>query len=338
MKLSDFDYELPKELIAQLPLRKRDASRLLVLNRKSKNIQHKSFGDIINYLNNDDILVVNDTRVLPARLIGRKNTGGKVDCLLLEKKSENDFHVLLKPRDLKIGQRVYFNGSDLGATVIDRKILRFDVRDERRIYKHGVMPLPPYIKRIPQAQDFKRYQTVFADRPGAIAAPTAGLHFTKELLSKLKRKGLRIVKVTLHINYATFKPVREDNIIKHRMYKEYYQISKNNFSLIRQAKQSGKRIICVGTTCVRVLESLADFIIDSRSSAADYRGWTDLFIYPGYKFKMVDGLLTNFHLPRTTLLMLVCAFAGLNNIMTAYRQAVRHKYRFYSYGDAMLVI
>lgn len=338
MKLSDFDYTLPKELIAQFPLEKRDAVRLLVLDRNTKKIQHRTFSDIVDYFGKGDVLVLNDTQVLPARLIGKKITGGKVDVLLLEKESERDFLALLKPSDIKRGTKINFDGEDLKATVIDKGKLRFNTTNTDYIYSKGLMPLPPYIKRIPNNLDDKRYQTVFAKRPGAVAAPTAGLHFTKKLLLKIRAKGVKFVFVTLHINYATFNPVKEDDITKHKMYKEYYQISKYDFDLLSCAKESKKTIFCVGTTSVRVLETLANLILDYKQKSTSYEGYTDLFIYPGYKFKMVDRLVTNFHLPRTTLLMLVCAFAGVDNIMRAYSEAIKRRYRFLSYGDAMLII
>ena len=338
MQLSEFDYRLPKELIAQYPLEKRDASRLLVLDRESAELTHKSFTGIADYFQEGDVLVVNDTRVLPARLIGKKETGGKVDCLLLEKKTGSDFSVLLKPSRLKPGQRINFNGGSLQAAVIDRNTLRFDTADADYIYEKGLMPLPPYIKREPSEQDFYRYQTIFAKEAGAVAAPTAGLHFTPDLLSRIAVKGVTTVSVTLHINYATFNPVKEDDISRHKMHKEYYRMGKDDFNLVRQRKQSGSKIVCVGTTSARVLETLAGFKTEEGSASGDYRGYTDLFIYPGYSFKIVDRLLTNFHLPRSTLLMLVSAFAGADNIKRAYTEAIKQGYRFYSYGDAMLII
>lgn len=338
LRLSDFDYTLPRELIAQYPLKKRDTSRLLVLDRNTYEIQHKTFTDIVGYFKKKDILVLNNTKVIPARLIGRKITGGKVDCLLLERKSDTDFSALLKPSDIKPGHRIYFDDDFLEAAVIDKGILCFNTADIDYIYSKGVMPLPPYIKRLPEKLDIERYQTIFAKRPGAVAAPTAGLHFTKGLLSKIKAKGVGIAFVTLHINYATFNPVKEEDISKHKMYKEYYQISKHTLDLIRRAKESKGEIVCVGTTSVRVLETLANLIMDHGPTASNYEGYTDLFIYPGYKFKMVDHLLTNFHLPRTTLLMLVSAFAGRDNIMRVYREAIKQRYRFLSFGDAMLII
>jgi len=329
-KLSDFDYTLPREFIAQYPLEKRDTSRLLVLEKNTQKIYHKNFSDIIDYLKKGDILVLNDTEVIPARLIGKKTTGGEVDCLLLEKKSESDFSALLKPSDLKRGAQIDFDSGSLKATVIDKKILRFNTTDADFIYSKGVMPLPPYIKRLPDKSDSERYQTVFARSPGAVAAPTAGLHFTQKLLSRIKAKGIKIAFVTLHINYATFNPVKENDISKHKMYQEYYRISQETLKQIKKTKESTGRIFCVGTTSVRVLETFA--------KTADYEGYTDLFIYLGYQFKLVDCLLTNFHLPRTTLLMLVSAFAGRENILSVYNEAIKERYRFYSYGDAMLII
>jgi len=331
MKLSDFDYALPKELIAQYPAKKRDSSRLLVLNRNSGKIAHRIFGDIVDYFKKGDLLVLNDTQVLPARLIGKKNTGGKVDCLLLEKKSDREFCALLRPTDIKPGTAINFNGAKIRATVIDKRTLRFNTVDINKIYGKGVMPLPPYIKRTPENFDSKRYQTVYAKNPGAIASPTAGLHFTKGLLKKIKAKGVGIAFLTLHVNYATFNPVKEEEITRHKMYKEKFSIPKSTLEAIKNAKQTGNKVIAVGTTSARVLETIADL-------PTTYEGYTDLFIYPGYEFKIVDCLLTNFHLPRTTLLMLVNAFAGVDNLRQAYRQAIAEKYRFYSYGDAMLII
>jgi S-adenosylmethionine:tRNA ribosyltransferase-isomerase len=338
LKLSDFDYTLPRELIAQYPSEKRDGCRLLVLDRKTRRVQHKYFNDIIQYFKKGDILILNDTKVIPARLIGKKITGGKVDCLLLEKRSDTDFSVLLKPSDIKVGAKVIFDGGGLEAKLIDKKILRFNTADTDYIYRKGFMPLPPYIKRLPDKVDADRYQTVFAKKPGAVAAPTAGLHFTEGLLSKIRGKGVEVVFVTLHINYATFSPVKEEDISQHRMYKEYYQVSKNTFERIRHSKECGGSIFCGGTTSARVLETLANKISEDKQKTTGYKGHTDLFIYPGYKFKMVGHLLTNFHLPRTTLLMLVSAFAGQDNIIRAYAEAIEKKYRFYSYGDAMLII
>ena len=263
-KLSDFDYTLPREFIAQHPLEKRDTSRLLVLEKNTQKIYHKNFSDIIDYLKKGDILVLNDTEVVPARLIGKKPTGGKVDCLLLERKSERDFYALLKPSDLKPGVQIDFNAGSLKATVIDKKMLRFNTDDADFIYSKGVMPLPPYIKRLPDKSDSERYQTVFARSPGAVAAPTAGLHFTKKLLSRIKAKGIKIAFVTLHVNYATFNPVKENDISKHKMYREYYRISRETLQQINKTKEAGGRVFCVGTTSVRVLETLA--------KTADYGG------------------------------------------------------------------
>jgi S-adenosylmethionine:tRNA ribosyltransferase-isomerase len=331
MKLSDFDYALPKQLIAQYPAKKRDSSRLLVLNRNSGKISHRIFGDSVDYFKKGDLLVLNDTQVLPARLIGKKNTGGKVDCLLLEKKSDREFCALLRPTDIKPGTQINFNGAKIKATVIDKRTLRFNTADINKIYGKGVMPLPPYIKRMPENFDSKRYQTVYAKNPGAIASPTAGLHFTKGLLKKIKAKGVGIAFLTLHVNYATFNPVKEEEITRHKMYKEKFSIDKSTLEAIKNAKQTGNKVIAVGTTSARVLEAIANL-------PTTYAGYTDLFIYPGYKFKIVDCLLTNFHLPRTTLLMLVSALAGVDNLRQAYHQAIAEKYRFYSYGDAMLII
>lgn len=329
MKLTDFDYFLPKELIAGHPCLPRDACRLMVVDRKKQTVEHRAFRDIIEYLDPNDLLVLNDTKVLKARLLGRKQTGGKVDILLLERKSDSDFSVLVKPANLKEGQEIVFEDNQLSARLIERGIIRFNTSDPEFIYSQGHIPLPPYIKRPPEKADESDYQTVFAKKQGAIASPTAGLHFTEELLSKIKEKNIQTSYVTLHINYATFKPIKEENLLKHKMYKEYYETDQSFLELLKNTKKHNKRIFAVGTTSCRVLETIPN---------CPLKGWTDIFIYPGHNFKNVDCLLTNFHLPKTTLLVLVSAFAGSELIKRAYKEAVDNKYRFYSYGDAMLIV
>src|SRR3989339_184019 len=348
MKLSDFDYSLPKELIAQYPLKKRDSCRLMVIDRKSNAVSHRIFSDFAEYVGPHDIVVVNNTKVVPVRFLGvKKDTLGKVDVLLSERLSPRSFRALIKP-NLKTGQEVLFNApAGLGvngilkARVIDEKVIEFNKNISSKIVEAiGVMPLPPYIKRQPQKLDILSYQTVYAKKPGAIASPTAGLHFTKTILERIRKKKVRIDSVTLHVGLGTFKPVKCENIQEHVMEKEAFHISKKTLQAIAQAKKNGKRIFAVGTTTTRVLETAAELAAKSPSSIVhrpSSQGYTNLFIYPGYQFKMVDALVTNFHLPKTTLFILVCAFAGRDLIMKAYNEAIKEKYRFYSYGDAMLI-
>lgn len=338
MKLQEFDYELPKELIAQYPQLPRDHCRLMVVNRKKGTIAHKKFSQIIQYLDSQDAMILNDTRVLSCRLFGRKLSGGKVDILLLEKINDTDFSVLLRPAGLKVNQRIIFNQDRLEAEVIAKGVVRFNTKDTDLIYSKGMMPLPPYIKRAPQEEDNLYYQTVFARRPGAVASPTAGLHFTEALISQVEDKGIVLAYLTLEVNYATFNPVKTEDILKHKMYSEYFEINQSVFSLIKKTKLAGRRVVAVGTTSCRALETVADFLDDPLVSHRGYQGRTELFIYPGYQFKIADSLLTNFHLPRTTLFILVCAFAGRDLIMQAYQEAITAGYRFYSYGDAMLIV
>jgi S-adenosylmethionine:tRNA ribosyltransferase-isomerase len=329
MKLSDFDYNLPKELIAQYPLKRRDAARLLVLDRHQKTIQHRNFKDIVEYLKKDDLLTLNDTRVMPARLIGRRLSGGKVDVLLLSRKEGSTFNALIKPARIKINEKIIFNEGKITGIATAKNEISFFAKNLDVVYNQGKMPIPPYIKREPQVLDNIYYQTVYAKNPGAIAAPTAGLHFTKRLLKRIASGGVNIAYITLHISYATFKPVKVQDITKHKMEKEYFRLPQETPMLIEQARAQKRRIFAVGTTSLRALETYYSGINE---------GHTDLFIYPGYQFKIVDCLLTNFHLPRTTLFMLVCAFAGIRLIKEAYQQAIDKEYRFYSYGDAMLII
>ena len=353
MKLSDFDYYLPKELIAQEPLEARDSSRLMVVSRGDGSIRHKTFRDILKYLNPWDILALNDTKVIPARLLGvKKGTLGRVDVLLSNRISSKRFQALIKPR-LKIGQEVLFNNGfgkrkpnqgllasgTVSAVLSEKGILEFNQDISLEVMeKIGVMPLPPYIKRQPQALDNISYQTVYARNAGAIASPTAGRHFTPELLKEIEAKSVGIRYVTLHVGIGTFKPVKSEDIENHQMDQEKFNIPKETLSAIIKAKKKGGRIFAVGTTATRALETIANSVYGLQSLVSGPEGKTNLFIYPGYEFKIVDCLLTNFHLPKTTLFMLACAFAGRDLIMKAYNAAIKEKYRFYSYGDAMLII
>jgi len=358
MKLSDFDYYLPKELIAQEPLNERDSSRLMVVSRGDGSIRHKTFRDILEYLNPGDILALNDTKVIPARLLGvKKGTLGRVDVLLSNRISSKRFQALIKPR-LKIGQEVLFNNGfgkrkpnqgllasgTVSAVLSEKGILEFNQDISLEVLeKIGVMPLPPYIKRQPQALDNISYQTVYARNAGAIASPTAGRHFTPELLKEIEAKSVDMRYVTLHVGTGTFKPVKSEDIENHQMDQEEFNIPKETLSAIIKAKKEGRRIFAVGTTTTRALETVGKMSDDGRGTTPreqvdEGRKYTGLFIHPGYEFKVVDCLLTNFHLPKTTLLMLACAFAGRDLIMKAYNAAIKEKYRFYSYGDAMLGI
>jgi S-adenosylmethionine:tRNA ribosyltransferase-isomerase len=329
LRLSDFDYYLPKNLIAQYPLKERDLARLLVLNRKKQTIEHRVFKDIIDYLKPNDLLVLNNTKVLSCRLRGNRLTGGKVEVLLLKRKTGLIFNSLIKPSRVKIGEKIIFNGNKVSGAISARNEITFKAKDIASVYNLGVMPLPPYIKREPQDLDKIFYQTVYAKKEGAIASPTAGLHFTQGLIAKIKSQGVNVTHLTLHVGIATFKPVKVDDIRKHKMEPEYFEISDEVSKLIKKAKAQKCRIFAVGTTSCRALETYASGVKE---------GQTRLFIYPGYKFKLTDCLLTNFHLPRTTLFMLVFAFAGKKLIEMAYQEAIDKNYRFYSYGDAMLII
>ena len=332
MKLSDFDYYLPKELIAQEPLEQRDSSRLMVVECKNKVVRHKSFRDILEYFNPGDILVLNDTKVIPARLLGvKKGTLGRVDVLLSNRISSKRFQALIKPH-LKIGQEVLFNHATVSAVLLEKGILEFNQDISLAVLEEiGVMPLPPYIKRQPRSSDNLSYQTVYARNPGAIASPTAGRHFTPDLLREIEARYVGIRYITLHVGTGTFKPVKREDIEDHQMDSEEFSIPKETLNAVIKAKKEGRRIFSVGTTTTRALETIADGVTSQE-------GKTDLFIYPGYEFKTVDCLLTNFHLPKTTLFMLACAFAGRELIMRAYQEAIKQKYRFYSYGDAMLIV
>lgn len=329
MKLSDFDYDLPRELIAQYPLRQRDSCRLMVVNRKDKSIQHRSFLDMGSYLEKGDLLVLNDTKVLPCRLKGRRKTGANVEVLLLHKLGGMSFEALLKPARLKVGERIDLDSGRLTAEITAKNEIKFFAGDIDEIYAYGMMPLPPYIKREPLDSDKLDYQTVYAANEGAVASPTAGLHFTSEIMNRLESQGINLAYLTLHVGVGTFKPVKCEDIISHRMEPEQFNIPEQALKLIEGARSNKKRILAVGTTSMRALETYA---------LGKKAGDTDLFIYPGYEFKITDCLLTNFHLPKTTLFMLTCAFAGTGLIKQAYREAVDEKYRFYSYGDAMLIL
>jgi len=329
LKLSDFDYSLPAELIAQYPLKQRDAAKLLVLNRQKQTIEHRVFKDILDYLNKNDLVVLNDTKVLPCQLIGRRPTGGRVEVLLLNRKNGFKFNAMIKPSRVKLGEEIIFNGKETLGVVTAKDEITFNVENQADIYNLGSMPLPPYIKRDTEELDKIYYQTVYAREEGAIASPTAGLHFTQELIKEMETKGIKIANITLHVGVGTFKPVKSDDIEQHKMEPECFKIPQNAIEAIKEAKKENARIFAVGTTSLRVLETYSKGMAE---------GSTDLFIYPGFEFKLADCLLTNFHLPKTTLFMLVCAFAGEALAKKAYQQAIDNKYRFYSYGDAMLIV
>ena len=339
-RLSDYDYHLPEELIAQTPVYPRDCSRLLVLDRKSGEVEHKHFTDIINYLNAGDVLVLNETKVIPARLFGYKaESGGKVELLLLHPTADHCWEALVKPaRRLKVGARIIFGDGKLPAEVIEelpegRRIIQFEDQGnlDHLIDEMGEMPLPPYIKE--KLDDQSRYQTVYAEHLGSAAAPTAGLHFTPELLKRIAEKGVHIAKVTLHVGLDTFRPVQNEDITDHHMHSEVYQLDQNTADTLNQARRTGHRIVAVGTTSVRTLESVPLF--DGQFVASS--GETSIFIYPGYQYQAVDALITNFHLPKSTLLMLVSALAERNMILATYQEAIKERYRFFSFGDAMLI-
>ncbi len=340
MKTSDFFYELPPEQIAQTPLERRDSSRLLILDRESGKVSHGSFPDILDRIQPGDCLVMNDSRVLPARLLGHRPTGGAAELLLLTQREGDLWECLAKPgRKLREGATILFGDGDLTATIVGQtptgnRLVKFEYEGIflELLERLGKMPLPPYIKE--ELEDGERYQTVYSKVNGSAAAPTAGLHFTKELLGKLEAKGVRLAYVTLHVGLGTFRPVQVDDVNNHHMHSEFCMISRETAEILNETKARGGRIICVGTTSCRTLESLAEENGSFRESSA----WTDIFIYPGYQFKAMDGLITNFHLPESTLIMLVSAFAGYEPVMAAYRQAVQEGYRFFSFGDAMLIL
>lgn len=339
MKVTNFDYELPERLIAQTPIQKRDASRLMILDRNKKSIEHKTFADIIDYLNEGDCLVINETKVIPARLYGKKTTGANVEFLLLKQLEGDTWESIVRPGNkLKPGTEVIFGDGILKAEVLD--VMDQGTRKVKFTYqgifneildKIGLMPLPPYIHEELKERD--RYQTVYAKYEGSAAAPTAGLHFTKELLEKIEKKRISIAKVTLHVGIGTFRPVKEENVEEHEMHSEHFYIKEEDVKKINTAKENGKRVISVGTTSCRVLESISDEQGRVHVCEED----TSIYIYPGYKFKCIDGLITNFHLPKSTLLMLVSALAGREYILEAYNEAVVKEYRFFSFGDAMFI-
>ncbi len=341
MKLKDFDFYLPQELIAQDPLEERSGSRLLLLNKNTGDISHKIFKNILDYLKPDDCLVINNTKVIPARLIGqKKDTKAGIEVLLLKRIDANTWETLVKPgKKARIGSVIEFGDGKLTGQVIDvleegNRLIKFDFEGifEEILDNLGQMPLPPYITH--ELKDKNRYQTVYAKHEGSAAAPTAGLHFTNDLLNEIKDMGVSIASVTLHVGLGTFRPVKVENVLEHHMHEEYYSIEAEEAGKINKAKKRGGRIICVGTTSLRTIESVADStgFVNAKS------GFTDIFIYPGYEFKAVDGLITNFHLPESTLLMLVSALSKREHILNAYDIAIKEKYRFFSFGDAMLII
>lgn len=364
MKTSDFDYKLPESLIAQTPIEPRDASRLMVLDRRTGTIEHRHFRDILDYLQPGDVLVCNESRVIPARLYGHKSpSGGKVELLLIAKRGENLWEALVRGRKVKVGTRIgigdrdrdrdrelspvpytYIAGEVMGETEAGGRLIRFDRAIESLLDDLGVMPLPPYIHE--PLSDAERYQTIYARVRGSVAAPTAGLHFTPGLIDEISREGVEFAFVVLHIGLDTFRPIKEGKVEDHRIHTEYCQLPSEVADQLNRARAEGRRIIAVGTTSVRVLETAAQAGKQQTDASASlstsllvpYSGWTELFIYPGYQFHAVDALLTNFHLPRSTLLLLVAAFAGKDAIDRAYQEAIRKEYRFYSFGDCMLIL
>ena len=340
MKTSDFKFDLPQELIAQVPIEDRASSRLMVLDKETGNIEHKVFRDIIEYLNPGDCLVLNNTRVIPARLIGEKlETGGKIEFLLLKRTEEDTWQALVKPgKRAKVGTKFSFGNGKLIGEVVDlsdegSRIIKFhyDGIFEEILDELGNMPLPPYITA--RLDEKERYQTVYSKYNGSAAAPTAGLHFTEELLNKIKEKGVDIAFVTLHVGLGTFRPVKVEDVLNHKMHSEYYMVSQEAADKINRAMENGKNVICVGTTSCRTIESACN----EDGKMKETSGWTEIFIYPGYKFKVLDKLITNFHLPESTLIMLVSAICGKDNVLNAYNEAVKERYRFFSFGDAMII-
>lgn len=341
MLKSEFFYDLPEELIAQTPIEPRNHSRLMKIDRKSGEIEHRHFYNLCDYLQKGDLLVMNDSRVLPARLYGEKEgTGAFIEFLLLEQKGDKLWEILVRPgKKAKPGARFSFGDGRLKAEIIEtveggNRIAKFECEGNffTALEEVGQMPLPPYIKE--KLNDKERYQTVYSKELGSAAAPTAGLHFTKEMLVELEQKGVKLAYVTLHVGLGTFRPVKEDNVLEHKMHSEHYHLPKETADLIKQTKAEGGRVIAVGTTSCRTLESVGTFFEDMD----EHEGYTDIFIYPGYEFKVIDGLITNFHLPESTLIMLVSAFLGYEKTMNAYKTAVEDKYRFFSFGDAMLIL
>jgi S-adenosylmethionine:tRNA ribosyltransferase-isomerase len=345
MKLDDFDYHLPGELIAQYPPLRRDSSRLLILYKEKGEIEHRSFREITEFLQERDVLVLNNTRVIPARLIGRKkNTGGKAEIFLLEKRETNLWECLLRPaKRIKEGGQIYFPGTPLTAYILKKEngakgVVKFDApgKVEEFISRVGQIPLPPYIKRNkkPTPQDRRRYQTIYAKKKGAVAAPTAGLHFTPSLLKRIKDKGVKVTEITLHTGWASFRRLCKEKVEENNIPLEYFEIGKEAALTINEARRRGGRVVAVGTTTTRALETQAT----SSGLINQGKGWTNLFIYPGYKFKIIGALLTNFHMPGSSLILLVSAFIGREKLLNAYREAIRQRYHFLSYGDAMLII
>ena len=339
MNVKDYDYDLPEELIAQDPLEDRSSSRLMVLDRQTGDVEHRHFTDILEYLHPGDCLVINNTKVIPARLFGvKEDTQAKIEVLLLKRKENDIWETLVKPgKKAKLGTKLVFGDGLLTAEVVDvvegNRLIQFhyDGIFEEILDQLGQMPLPPYITH--QLKDKNRYQTVYAKYDGSAAAPTAGLHFTKELLQKVKDMGVDIAEVTLHVGLGTFRPVKVENVLDHHMHSEFYMVSQEAADKINRAKESGHRVIAVGTTSTRTLEAAAD----ENGRLHETSGWTEIFIYPGYQFKVIDALITNFHLPQSTLVMLVSALAGREHVLHAYEIAVKERYRFFSFGDAMLI-
>ncbi len=339
MKKEDFYFDLPEEQIAQTPIKERDTSKLLIMDKKTGEIEHHIFKNIINYLNEGDCLVLNNTKVIPARLIGNKKTGARVELLLLKRLEDNKWETLVNPgRKAKVGDEIYFGDNLLKATVLDivkdgNRIVQFEYEGifEEILDALGEMPLPPYIEE--RLNEKERYQTVYAKYDGSAAAPTAGLHITNELLNDLKEKGVKVAYVTLHVGLGTFRPVKAENILDHSMHTEIYNIEEEQCKIINEAKNNGKKVIAVGTTSCRTLESC----VNDKGQLESGSGETDIFIYPGYEFKIVDNLITNFHLPESTLIMLVSALSTRENVLNAYNTAVKENYRFFSFGDAMFI-
>jgi len=347
MRLSEFNYDLPAELIAQYPCERRDGSRLMVVRKIAKSIEHRNFRDIADYMGAGDCLVVNDTKVIKARLPAkRQDTGAKAEILLLEKLNDKLYKCLVDTSTkIKVGTKFVFGDDGLNATVRAEsdgiRLIEFNVNGgqfSELLEKFGVIPLPPYIKRSADKSDEERYQTVYAKSPGAIAAPTAGLHFTREVLERIKAKGALVESITLHVGYGTFKPVAVDDVAKHKLEAEYFEIKDETARRLNEVKEKGGRIFAVGTTACRALEYQARLVKGSKNRIEKGKGWTGLFIYPPYNFKFADALITNFHLPKTTLVMLAAAFCGKELLFHTYEEAVKEKYRFYSYGDSMLII
>ena len=341
MNVKDYDYDLPEELIAQDPLEDRSSSRLMVLDRQTGDVEHKHFTDILEYLHPGDCLVINNTKVIPARLFGvKEDTQAKIEVLLLKRKENDIWETLVKPgKKCKIGTKIVFGEGILTGEVVDiveegNRLIQFHYEGifEEILDRLGQMPLPPYITH--QLQDKNRYQTVYAKYDGSAAAPTAGLHFTPELLQQVRDMGVEIAEVTLHVGLGTFRPVKETDVLKHHMHSEFYKIEQSEADKINKAKKEGHRVIAVGTTSTRTLESAAD----ENGFLTEKSGWTEIFIYPGYQFKVIDALITNFHLPESTLVMLVSALAGREHVLAAYETAVEEKYRFFSFGDAMFIV